>query len=91
MSGKRVQAPQLQAKITQCLKEHGNLRVSKISKFTGIDKTVIYRNCLKLNLAGKLESIEDEHGIFYSLPDDVDPSTAARVAKLVSHGNGRRS
>ena len=64
MLGKRIQAPQLQEQIIQCLKEHGNLRVSKISKFTGIDKTVIYRNCLKLNLAGKLASIEDEHGIF---------------------------
>ena len=90
MSGIRVQAPQLQAEILECLKNHRCGKVSEIAKYTGIERTVVWRNCKKLLAEGKLRSTEDRSGVIYSLDNGYTATIADRAAKMVSHGRGRK-
>jgi hypothetical protein len=89
MAGIRVQAPQLQAEIMECLKNSSGGKVSEIATYTGIERTVVWRNCKRLLAEGKLSSTEDRHGVIYSLNNSyATPKQAGQGSTIASKEAG---
>jgi predicted transcriptional regulator len=68
MSGNRKSTAQVKAEILYCIKAHGPIHGFGIASHTGLSVTSIYGQCMKMVIAGELDSVEKGRAILYSIP-----------------------